>query len=186
MEPFWKLAPPGIFVRSGHVTRPQLVSDRLFLPLPVRLPYGLEIGRLGASAQGLIGQTGSFLHQFWSWEENLRLVFYQIFPFWCMHRQRTPHLCFTMNASPGLCYAMGHQRSSLGAIPEAPTPGPRAYKMVKKHKTRPCSAILACSGACGVASWRSPTRSSITTPLPNQLATIVAIPPSSNPAAWHK
>ena len=76
--------------------------------------------------------------------ENLRLVFYQIFPFWCMHGQRTPHLCFTINASSGLCYAMGHQRSSLGAIPEAPTPGPRAYKMVKQHKTRPCSAILAC------------------------------------------
>ena len=118
--------------------------------------------------------------------ENLRLVFYQIFPFWCMHGQRTPHLCFTINASPGLCYAMGHQRSSLGSIPEAPTPGPCAYKMVKKHKTRLCSAILACSGACGVACWRSPTRSSITTPLPNQLATIVAIPPSSNSAAWHK
>ena len=120
------------------MTRPQLVSDQLFLPLPVRLTYGLEIGRWGESAEAERFISSAIL------EENLRLVFYQIFPFWSMHGQRTPHLCFTINASSGLCYAMGHQRSSLGAIPEAPTPGPRAYKMVKQHKTRPCSAILAC------------------------------------------
>jgi len=48
-RPFGGSAPPSIFCRWGHVTRPQNIFGWVFRPLCVTMTYGLGVGRLGAS-----------------------------------------------------------------------------------------------------------------------------------------
>ena len=50
-QPFWVSAPPGIFSRWGHVTRPHNIIGWLFRPLCVTIAYGLRMSRLGVSEE---------------------------------------------------------------------------------------------------------------------------------------
>ena len=50
-------APPGIFSRWGHVTRPHNIIGWLFRPLCVTIAYGLRMSRLGVSEECCIAHN---------------------------------------------------------------------------------------------------------------------------------
>jgi len=56
-QPFLGPAPPGIFSRWGHVTRPHNIIGWLFRLLCVTMAYGLRMSRLGASEECYIAHN---------------------------------------------------------------------------------------------------------------------------------